>query len=38
LEEPVVRWEFLELNQYNIAAVVAPLVGLAVVIGLVVLL
>ena len=30
LEEPEVKWEFLERHQYSIAAVAVPLIGLAV--------
>jgi hypothetical protein len=30
LEEPEVKWEFLEHHQYSIAAVVVHLIGLAV--------
>ena len=32
LEEPVVRWEFLERNQYEIASLVTQLIFIAVVI------
>jgi hypothetical protein len=30
LEEPEVKWEFLERHQYNIAAVVVQLIGVVV--------
>jgi hypothetical protein len=37
LEEPEVKWEFLERHQYNIAAVAIQLVGVAAVLLVVVL-
>ena len=38
LEEPEVKWEFLERHQYDIAAVAVQLIGLVVLMLLVVLL